>query len=33
MNSIYFFSRFFGKKHPNEVTKAEMREYVEIMYV
>ena len=27
MNSIYLFARFFGAKHPNEVTIAEMRYY------
>ena len=27
MNSIYLFSRFFGEKHPNKGTIAEMRDY------
>ena len=27
MNSIYFFSRFFGRKHPNEGRIAEMIDY------
>ena len=27
MNSIYLFCRFFGGKHPNKGTIAEMRDY------
>ena len=27
MNSIYLFSRFFGTKHPNKGTIADIRDY------